>query len=208
MDDNGAHPEAGFTLVETLVALALASFVLAFSVSGLSTSLRISNSMNRMQQSATTDAVTQHLRSLISSAFPATFVSPQDGLARLLFDGQPQTLEFVTISSGYALEGGLVRVRLSLDCDQTGNASCRLTVGTAVHKSRHDEIGHGEKVAALSGLSAIHFRYFGRQRPDEQPAWFESWSGQDRLPAALAIRFTFVDQTVTEVNVLVQLRNA
>jgi prepilin-type N-terminal cleavage/methylation domain-containing protein len=171
--------EAGFTLVELLVAMALLSLMAIYAIQAFGT-LR---SMNRVEADISAqlevDAVARHLRSEIADA-RAVFIQGSGPNAKLTFEGTASSLTYVTASNGERETGGLYLVKLSVDANGVLK-SARQLLGAQPSE-------HVEEVILLRGVKAIAFTYIKSGNP---PETLENWNVDNQLPAAIGANVTF-----------------
>jgi general secretion pathway protein J len=180
--------EAGFTLVELLVALVLLSFVSV----ALFTALRfgvMAWARGNAQAGATEEVIfTQgFLRRLIENAYPL-FLSNDPTHPHVAFEGAPNTLTLLAPTPAVLSDGGLSWFALSVEMhkgieDLKLQSSPELTPagGTAAATKRN----------LLQGAAHIEFGYFGRGRSDRGPQWRERWSGEASTPELVRVRVDF-----------------
>ena len=102
--------QAGFTLVELLVALTFTAAISGFIIAGFQLVRGTSAIAYARENAEEVDAAAMQLRGLFARAMPATTIDDGDRSARLLFDGRTDTVTFVTLSEATAFQGGLMRV--------------------------------------------------------------------------------------------------
>jgi len=169
--------DAGFTLLELMVAmtlLALLSLVLfgglRFGRQAWSTAADGTLSMNAVR------AFQDEIRTDIARAHPVFLADPQH--PHIDFDGGPSQL--MLLAPAHDGSGGLERLVIASDGDVT-------TIAGRV------ELANGPAATYLKsvkGIGSMHFAYFGQIKGETAPAWHEEWRKQTRLP--LLIRITAV----------------
>ena len=114
MNQIGARDDqAGFTLVELLVALALTAAIANFIVGGFQLVRRAAAITYDRESAEEVDAAATQLRGLLARTTPVTTIDDADSIARLVFEGRTDAITFVALSEATAFQGGLMRVRLS-----------------------------------------------------------------------------------------------
>jgi general secretion pathway protein J len=177
--------EAGFTLVELLVAIALLSFVSV----ALFGSLRFgtmawSRGQAHTEQTEHIAGAQNLLRRLIADAYPL-FLSDDPTRPQVAFDGTSKSVSFlapVPIALG---AGG--RSRFSLSVDQH-NGRGDLVIATAPELASS---ASGVKKTLLAGVQAAEFAYFGRTRSERAAQWHDDWSGESSMPELVRLRVRF-----------------
>jgi prepilin-type N-terminal cleavage/methylation domain-containing protein len=188
---------AGFTLVELLVSLVITSVISSFALAGF----HLSNKAWTVSRDADTEgqisAAANRLSDLISKSTPSAAFDESRGIAALLFDGDQDRLTFVTLSEGYALDGGLIRANIAWQPpradDQTDVSAGAIRFSGAVFRPNGTSPGYDEPVVLLRGVSDLRISYFG---PDQDGAahWSPQWKGRDRLPYLVSIGMDIVQQ--------------
>jgi len=198
--------ESGFTLIETLVALALMGLVLSALASLTAQWLPNWNrGLERIQRS---EMISMALQQIGADLAAAEYVPASRGEKRPLFEGWELSVMFVRTALGPNAGLGLDVIRLSESSDPGGLVTVRsrmpfrpLPVGASLPNQLH----FGEPVLLFRAPYRLSFAYAGEDR-----VWKNNWRDSDRLPAA--IRLTVRDaaservlaiSTVTPVHVQV-----
>jgi general secretion pathway protein J len=180
------RPDAGFTLVELLVALGLLSFLSVILLGSLHFGLKAwergAVHADRIDHVA---LVQSFLRRAIEDAYPLFAVDAATE-GRVDFEGTDSSLRLLS-SAAHALRSG-GRSRLSLAAVQ-GRQGLDLVV-TATPELASDDGALTRKVL-LANIQSIALSYFGRGRADREPAWHDRWTGEVRLPQLVRIRVSF-----------------
>jgi prepilin-type N-terminal cleavage/methylation domain-containing protein len=168
--------ERGFTLVEVVVALALAAglMILVSAALGLGfTGLeRLDAAADRIARRGHADAV---LRRQIAAAYPAADARSSDSS----FSGRPDALVFTALDG--ASGPGLYRVWVTVERGGT-LVLARHALGTVPPAPI-------ERAVLADGVADFRLAYFGAATPGETPAWHESWENRRTLPALVSVRF-------------------
>jgi|GEM_PF-4329384 len=135
-----ASPEAGFTLLELLIAITILGLIMVALAQGVHFSGRAWRSWeSRNGQQGDVDAVQTVLRQMI--------VSGQD------FKGQPGTLKFVGRLPAALARGGLFDIALSCDGD-------RLVLSWKPHFDGPNRRPDQEETGILEGIVTANFAYY------------------------------------------------
>jgi general secretion pathway protein J len=172
----GGRRDAGFTLVEVLVALALSALVGVILLNGIrlaATGLdRHTVQADRLDRRQSADEI---LRRTLGSA--ALIDRTRGGE----FIGQPDNVEFLGVAEDAG--PGLYRITLAVD---------RARVDRPLILRRRLAVRAGDPHAATSILAAnvhaFHLAYFGADGADAEPAWHDRWESRSVLP--LIVRLT------------------
>jgi len=175
--------ELGFTLIETLVALALMGLVLSALANLTAQWLPNWNrGLNRVQRSETISIALQRMGDDLAAAqsMPAGGDNKQ-----MLFIGSEQAVTFVRTALGPNTGPGLDVVRLSETTDRDGLATVRSR--TTFHPvppqaSISDQLHFGEPVVLLRAPYRLSFAYAGEDR-----VWKSNWQNPEKLPAKIKL---------------------
>jgi general secretion pathway protein J len=175
--------DAGFTLIETLVALALTGLVLSALATITSQWLPgWSRGFDRIQRNETVSLALQRLTADIAAAenIPAGRAQKQP-----LFDGSELSLIFVRTAFGPNAKLGLDMVRIG----ETSERQELVTVRTrapfwplAPGTSLSEQIQTGDPVVLLRRPYRLSFSY-----ADQDRVWKGNWHDADHLPAAVQL---------------------
>jgi len=182
--------EAGFTLVELLVALALTGIITGFVLSGFGIAHRAWHLSAARERMGEIDAAAIRLRDLIAKTVPALSMGSADGLARLSFDGVTNGLTFVTLSEGEAFPGGLMRVHLFRE--EKGSTE-RVMLSATVFRSNTSRVVEGTPITILHNAAQFSISYFGVREPGKFPEWQSDWRHRNELPELVRIEAAVQD---------------
>jgi general secretion pathway protein J len=185
--------QAGFTLVELLVALALLSVITTAILGGIDLSHRVWKTGPERENRTEIEAAAETLRTLLTQMLPA--VAPgDDGMARLVFQGSPHELVAVILSDGRSQVGGMALTRISfaglradggtIDTGQIRISSTVFRAGAAFAPIPAD----ATTSALFHNVVSFDIGYFGVVTPGKPPAWQNQWLGQDHLPELVSAR--------------------
>jgi len=183
---SGRDWQAGFTLLEILVALVVFAFLLIGLNQGARTGYALWNSQTRrIGETEELDATARTMRSLLTGIpiLPATVsdTAPQ----AIAITGEVDRLAFVG-----DLPTGLGTTRRA-DITLTLHAG-RLVLSWAPH--RHEEAGVASVAATetelIHGVERLELAYFGVVSPGQRPLWHAQWAGPG-LPLLIRFRLGF-----------------
>jgi general secretion pathway protein J len=175
--------QAGFTLIETLVALALTGLVLSTLANITSQWLPNWNrGVERIQRNESVSLALQRLSADIAAAesIPANREQRQP-----LFDGSELSVTFVRTAFGPNARPGLdvVRIGETTERQELVTVRTRAPFGPlAPGASLSEQIQTGDPVVLLRAPYRLSFAYAGRDR-----IWKSNWHDADRLPAAIQL---------------------
>jgi general secretion pathway protein J len=181
--------EAGFTLVEALVAITILSLLgllimtaLRFGIKAWERGDTISAQINEGLQ------VQSLLRRLLGAAAPR-FVPQPGGKGYVDFVGHPESVSFISDPPRSLDRGG--RLLMTLSIDQEGGRpdfilSTRPELGAFAYGTAQS------KRLLLPSVEAVSFRYFGAQQRGASAQWHSSWDKQIALPELVRIELRFL----------------
>jgi general secretion pathway protein J len=175
--------EGGFTLIETLVALALTGLVLSALATITSQWLPNWNrGMDRIQHS---EATSLALQRIVADLAAAEYVPASREQHQPLFDGSESSVMFVRTALGpnAALRLDVVRIGETTDRHQFATVRSRMPFGPLeLGSSLSEQIQTRDPVVLLRAPYRLSFSYAGQDR-----IWKDSWHNADRLPAMVKL---------------------
>jgi general secretion pathway protein J len=183
-----SYNQAGFTLVEALVAITLLS-LLSIALTG---ALRLGiDSWTR--GSAHSDhlshilAVQSLLRDIVGQAYPY-FLSSDPTRGYVDFDGTSDSLALLAPAPIALGVTGRARFRLSV-AKRDGLSDFMMTSQPELGVA--DASSTIQKKTLFAGAASIKFAYFGRLWSETAAHWHDHWSGQAALPQLVNIQVGF-----------------
>jgi general secretion pathway protein J len=175
--------ESGFTLIETLIALALMGLILS-ALANL-TARWLPNWNRGLERIQRSELIGIALQRISADLAAAEFVPANRDQRRPLFDGSELSVTFVRTALGPNVGPGLDIVHLGETSDQQGFATVRsrtpfqpLPVGSSLS----EQLQFAEPVLLLRAPFRLSFAYAGEDR-----VWKGSWHDAERLPAAIKL---------------------
>jgi general secretion pathway protein J len=185
--------EGGFTLIETIVALALMGLVLS-ALAGITAQWLPSwnRGVDRIQRS---EAIGVALERISADLSAAEYVSVNRDSHRPLFEGSELSVMFVRTALGPNVGPGLDVVRLGETTERRELVTVRSRakfVPLPQASSLSEQMHFGDPVLLLRAPYRLSFAYAGPDR-----IWQNTWQGLDKLPAM--IRLTVRDNRTQRV---------
>jgi general secretion pathway protein J len=212
--------QAGFTLIELIIAITLVSLISLLIYSGLrlGTSTWEGVETRADETSALRMARTFLERELLQARQVQVTIDAQ---RRFVFAGDTQSLELAAPLSEYVGIPGLYILRLTLDTngqrhqlvltrwllnpkvlagEEQGTAWQPLTgnePGAAPPSPSQSDVASAAfgRDVLLDGVGELAFSYFGAQQGELSPNWHPDWINQPRPPLAVRVHLTTVKQT-------------
>ncbi len=175
--------EGGFTLIETLVAMALMGLVLSALANITAQWLPNWNrGLERIQRSELIGIALQRIGADLAAA---EYVSANRDAGHPLFDGSELSVTFVRTALGPNAGPGLDVVRVGETTDRQGLATVRSRASfrpLPPASSLSEQIHFGEPVLLLRAPFRLSFAYAGEDR-----VWKSGWHDSDKLPAVIKL---------------------
>jgi len=188
--------EAGLTLIELLVSLALLAVLTAFLAGGLMFGRRGFKADRNAGIETEADEAINVISRLIGSAFPVQ-IDAERAIRAAAFDGGEEAISFIGLSGGHGLSGG--PARFNVKCDGGD-----LVIHVSGSRAEAGELV--APIAVLGGVRSVQFGYFGKAASAGQPGWQTEWHDSDHLPYLVSIKINFKDERRDQPPVLVALR--
>jgi len=192
----GRSTEAGFTLVEVLVAITLLALLMALLAGGLRLGARVWEREGiQGAQAAEMQIIHDFLRRLLQQTYP----SQASGKTHLVFDGKGNALSFVAPLPSHVGYGGFYNVKIFI---KSGPTNRQLVLRYIL---RHPDIIPSTVSGAVSGetvllndIEDLEIRYFGPTLDSGPQTWHAEWLNKNRLPdlIQLNVRFPYADTRI------------
>ena len=184
--------DAGFSLMEVIVALALLSLITGLLASSVKGTRNILAFVARNNAASASLPAQSYLRSAFAQAVPASAgATAADRTTGL--EGDATRVAFKT---AYAPKGqfeGLYHVEVRLEPGPGRSPGSDLVViQTLLRPDGADPAPPSQRSTLASNVSAVTFSYFGVDTlPPNDWQWFDSWSSPDQLPRFVRLEVTF-----------------
>jgi prepilin-type N-terminal cleavage/methylation domain-containing protein len=167
--------EAGFTLVELLVSLALLSLIAVYVLNSFTLMRQMKVLLREAEGQTEVRSVLRQFEREVSSLTP--FFSPAENAApKLVFEGHRDQITYAVLSNGAREEGGLHLVTWLLDLKG------RLVVERRMFNAAKDGT---KRLVVLQGVKSLELTY-----DDGQSAWLAKSS----LPHVVVLKLTLDDR--------------
>jgi general secretion pathway protein J len=175
--------EGGFTLIETLVAMALMGLVLS-ALAGI-TAQWLPNWNRGLERIQRSELIGTALQRIGADLAAAEYVPANRDARYPLFEGSELSVTFVRTALGPNAGPGLDVVRVGETTDRQGFVTVRSSAPfrpLPLASSLSEQIHFGEPVLLLRAPFRLSFAYAGPDR-----IWKSSWHDSDKLPAAIKL---------------------
>jgi prepilin-type N-terminal cleavage/methylation domain-containing protein len=182
--------DAGFTLLELLVALALTALLMAAVPAALRIGTRAINQAEVLTNDAADRAAIDFVAERLTEAM-TLYERGADGRLQVAFSGAANAIGFVTstvMDPRGAAPAGIFLMELGLD--RADGELGRLVLRWQPFRpgqAKTSDLVHQER-ALLANVSALSFRYFGSAVPRAAAAWSDIWTGTETVPALVEIQ--------------------
>ena len=187
------RPDAGFTLLELLVAITLLGLIVTLLFGGLRFGTRAWEAADeRIDQSSELQVVQSFMRRRLGQAYPLD-VSQPAAERRIAFAGTPEGVTFATMLPAHLGLGGFYW--LSFYSDE-GSDGKRLVASWRLFQPGTDEVadaGAAGITVLAERISGVEFSYFGPSDPGRPAEWQDRWEGVGSLPALVRIGVSFAE---------------
>lgn len=187
--------QAGFTLLELLVALTLLGLVLAVVFGELRFAARAWDATDaKLDRNSELLSVHSFLRQRFQQIHvTAQNRRPEDDDSPVVFDGNSRSMVFLGTMPANISDGGFYEISLSSETGEDGNnlfLSWRPfdQDGTA----RVADSPENSRIL-LANIDGVRFSYFGRTGESVAPQWWDIWPSRDAAPALIRMEVTFAD---------------
>jgi general secretion pathway protein J len=176
----------GFTLVEMLVALAVASLLVSLVYGAVRVGQRSASALDRqVAQSEVMRIGWQFIHDAVSHAVPA--LDPARPASRNGFEGGADRLVFVAKMTSYVGTDGLMRISLGREAAGDGDQ----LLLTRVRLDGEDAAADGEAIeqaVLVDRLGEFRVEYFGQVERGTAPDWHAFWDNPGQLPNLVRIQ--------------------
>jgi general secretion pathway protein J len=171
---------AGFTLIEAMLTMALMVFV----IGALATMTRewLRNWDRGFARVQRVDLWAAGLDRLTADLAAAEYVSGGGPTPLPFFDGGERAVTFIRTAVGPNASTALEVVRIADEADDRGPALVRWTAPFAPKDGNPVDGGFSNPVVIMRAPYPIAFSYAGRDR-----AWHDAWRGQAQLPRTIRV---------------------
>ena len=201
-DIEGERRQAGFTLVELLVAMTLLAFLSVSLFGGLRFGARswevvVDSSTERDDIASTQTFLRDRLAQLMlpSPGRPRDSNEDRDLNEDGNFNGGPEQVEFIAPWLSALSLGGLYRFTLWHENEDIGDGRLMLRWQPAdADPDALEALGDlaGQRVL-LDGIAEFSLSYYGAEDEDTEPEWLDQWENPDAPPRLVRVQLAFAE---------------
>lgn len=198
------RPQAGFTLLELLVAMTVLGVLTGLLASGLGFGARVwERERNQLDISAEMQLVQDVLRRMLAQAMPLSTPGDQGSTQEPAFVGRENAIEFLGPPPAQSLAGGIYSYRLTTEPATGGE---RLVLEwrirppqpprtrprvTNAEPAEQDKLQALHEVVLLDHLVGAKFMFYGPPEDGGKPAWRHNWQNATTLPQLVRVEVDF-----------------
>ncbi len=191
-----ATRQAGFTLIELVVAMVLLGIMMLLLYSGLTFALRGWDAGDANGRNIVDRRIGENfLRRELSEIFPMRWKDPMT--LKFAFEGEAQRMKFVSSRPAGVSLGGLSLVSLEVAQD-SARKSRHLTMRRAMPDDEAKDFGpldRAEPTVLIADVESVAFAYFGSENDFTESKWTDTWTYAGRVPQMVRMRVKTADGT-------------
>lgn len=184
---------AGFTLIETLVGLALLGIMLLLIYSVLNVGLRAwETGEKRVTEASRQRVVQSFLRRELSQLFPVRWRGIAE--SKIAFEGAKDEVKFVTMLTlgASAREGGMQWGHIYIGDQETAGAEGRRTLFIKrspfnLQAKDWEGLDDAKPIALMDGVKSFEIGYYGAENDVAEAQWTSEWSNPLRMPQLIKL---------------------
>ena len=189
--------QAGFTLLEIVLAMTLLSVMLLLLWSGVTFAMKSWDAGDAVGRGSADRRIGEaFLRRELGELFPMRWKDPTK--LRMAFDGARDHLRFVSARPAGVTRAGLSLVGLEVAGDaRKGERNLYMRRALPDDAAENfDPLNEAEPIVLLAGVDSVAFQYFGAESDFNDPSWRDEWTVVDRIPQLVRIQVKMADGNV------------
>jgi general secretion pathway protein J len=186
-----ARRDAGFTLLEMLLALAMLALITSTILGGMHFGKRAWQTGQTYDASGEIEAAAMAISELLRRSFPAV-VTAVGKRPTVVFYGGPDGCRFTMLSEGETQRAGLILTEIGVRSNGGRNDLALWTKVFRPQTALAATTEEMEEASVLHDVASFDLAYFGAVESDSSPTWRSSWTDADRLPHLVSVRLAAV----------------
>jgi general secretion pathway protein J len=190
-----AHParQAGFTLLELLVAITLLGALMAALFGALRLGTRVwETGEAQLDASARVQIVQDFLRQQLGQTVPMIDLAENGRRAdSMLFAGDGSTLRFVSMLPEHLGAGARLLELARREHERGGGPADMVIRIETLDLTGDGDATDDEERVLIEGIESLEIGYFGSANPGTAAVWWQQWQGQRDLPRLIRVRVGF-----------------
>jgi general secretion pathway protein J len=196
-----ASRQAGFSVLEVLVALGLLAMVLAMIPTALNASRHALRSAQVLEGQVRLLTSVRFIEQRLADAQPL-YRSRVGNRAEINFVGEPDHMAFLAAIGGSEPNGGIYRLELRAAGSGTTGG---LLLHLAPYSANQREISPPLEARMIANrVSNLQFRYFGPNSVGGPPVWQDHWRYRNEVPLAVHIEGSVRGKSENLIRVLLR----
>lgn len=189
------HREAGFTLLELLIAITILGLLATILFGGLRFGTRVWNTGDQaLERFSEVQSAYEVMRRALTRAVPLASViaagADADAGEIGLFEGGGQGLRFLGPAPAAAMPGSIYQFALQAEGDDE-RKQLVLSVRPLQALGEKAKSRDTSRVVLLDDVRRIRFAYFGEAPEGDTPAWLSAWEDGQGLPLLISVQIEF-----------------
>ena len=195
MTRNQRKPQAGFTLLEMMIAFSLLALLFLALFSSFNTIGRGWEAADRkLLETEDTRLISEFLRNQLSQTIVVQ-VKGENGPV-YAFEGTDHYVRYAAPLQPLQTQGGIYLIELAVGLDRDGR---KLEMRYAPYRPDMDwdeALKEVEPVLVYSGLGLVHFDYYAAESDKDDPRWESEWLDQPVYPLLMRVKIEGKDHHI------------
>lgn len=182
--------DAGFTLLELLIGIALFALISALVVGSIRGARQALNVAEQSNDETVIDAAQALVRNLLTEARPLP-VDANMPESQIVFSGAASQLSFISTYTAEGQFGGLYSSTFGAAPSNAVQGQFDVVITQALFRSTASPAPMSKTTLLVKNVTALGIRYYGYDDQTTTWVWNNAWSGSARLPTLVEIDVRF-----------------